>query len=148
MTVVHWKPLNTIAGLQDEMNRLFTSYFSGTPETVDKETYQWNPPVDIYEDEGSIQVICEVPGVNKDDVNISIQDNVLTLSGEKKRMDMDEQGSFYRVERLYGTFQRSFSLPSSVDQEKVRATYNNGILTILLPKVEEAKPREVSIAVK
>jgi len=148
MTVVHWKPFNNMLSLQEEVNRLFNTYFSGAPESTETGEYHWNPAVDIFEDENSIKVMCEVPGVEKEDVKISIQDNVLTVSGEKKRDFEGENGSFYRVERLCGKFQRSFSLPSSVDQENVKATYKNGILTINLPKEEEAKPKEVSIAIK
>jgi len=148
MTVVQWNPFNDMLSIQEEMNKLFNTYFSRVSESPDSENLSWIPAVDIFEDGESVKVICEVPGIKKDEVKISIQENVLTISGEKKRYPEDKEGSYHKVERRCGTFQRSFSLPSSVDQEKVKATYKDGVLTINLPKTEEEKPKEVSIAVK
>lgn len=145
MTIVRWSPMRDILNIQEEMNRIFNNF---ARPSEGQRGVLWSPQVDIYESDDGITVELEIPGMSKDDVNIRIQDNVLTLKGEKKQ-DEDTKGkNFHRVERSYGTFERSFSLPSSIQTDRVRATTKDGVLTITLPKAEEAKPREIAIAVK
>ncbi|MCK5379986.1 MAG: Hsp20/alpha crystallin family protein, partial [Candidatus Latescibacteria bacterium] len=108
----------------------------------------WVPKVDISETNGDLVVAADLPGLNRDDVSIRIEDNVLTLKGEKKKEEEREGTNFYRVERCGGNFTRSFALPNTVDANKVKATFKDGVLTVTLPKTEEAKGKEIPIAVE
>jgi HSP20 family protein len=108
----------------------------------------WTPAVDVAEHEDAYQVKVELPGVSKDDVKITMQDNILTIRGEKKQEKESKNSNYHRVERSYGSFQRSFTLPTSVKHDKIEASYNDGILTIALPKAEEAKPKQIEVKVK
>ncbi len=148
MTLVRWSPVRDMVGIQDEMNRLFNALFEKSPERRESGVTAWSPLVDISEMEDEILVTVEVPGMKKEDINITIQDNVLTLKGEKKQVEEDKNKNFHRVERIYGTFERSFSLPSTVQTDRVKAVYKDGVLNITLPKSEEAKPKEIAISVK
>ena len=108
----------------------------------------WSPAIDVAETKDDIIVTAEVPGLNKDDINISIQENILTLRGEKKQSKEQKDENLHRVERIYGSFQRSFTLPTLVDSTKVNASYKDGVLRIVLPKKEEVKPKEISISIE
>ena len=145
MTIVRWAPFRDMLNIQDEMNRLFNAYFAQSPEKG--EGMVWHPFVDISESDDAIMVTAEVPGMKKEDIKVSIQDNILTLSGEKKQEKEDKGKNYHRIERAFGVFERSFSLPVSVQSDKVKAVYKEGILTITLPKSEEAKPKEISVSV-
>lgn len=145
MTIVRWKPFRDMLNIQDEMNRLFNAYFAQSPEKG--EDMVWHPFVDISESDDGITVTAEVPGMKKEDIKVSIQDNVLTLSGEKKQEKEDKDRNYHRIEGAFGVFERSFSLPVAVRPDKVKAAYKDGILTITLPKSEEAKPKEISVSV-
>lgn len=105
----------------------------------------WQPPVDIVETEHAYEVRAELPGIAKEDVQLSLENNILTLSGERKFEKDVEKGNFHRIERAYGTFNRSFTLPARVSTERVEAKYDNGLLTVVIPKAEEAKPRRIEI---
>lgn len=109
-------------------------------------TRPWQPPVDIVETEQAYEVRAELPGVQKDDVQLSVENNVLTLTGERKLEKDVNKENYHRIERLYGTFSRSFTLPSKVDAERVEAKYENGLLTVVIPKAAEARPRKIEIA--
>ena len=106
----------------------------------------WAPNVDIVESEDSYQIHAELPGITEEEVNVSLNNNVLTLSGEKKQEIKDEKDNFVRVERTYGKFERSFSLPSNIVADKVDASYKDGVLTVTIPKAEEAKSRQIKIS--
>jgi HSP20 family protein len=147
MTLVRWAPFRDLLNIQDEMNRMFNNAFARFPEKGEGSAMLWAPLVDIVETDDEITVVAEIPGMKKEDVKISIQDDVLTLKGEKKQEKESNQKNFQRVERSYGVFERSFSLPSSIQSDKVKASYKDGLLTIHLPKAEEAKPKEISISV-
>ena len=147
MTLVRWSPFRDVLNIQDEMNRLFNTFFARTPERRDAGTFSWSPLVDILETDGEIKVVAEVPGMKREDIKISVQDNVLTLKGEKKLEKEEKEKNFHRVERAHGAFERSFSLPASVQTDKVKASYKDGVLTIALPKSEETKPKEIAISV-
>jgi HSP20 family protein len=108
----------------------------------------WFPAVDVYEDKDSLLVKAELPGLKKDDIDISLQEGYLVLSGERKQEQKHEDANVYRSERWEGRFHRSISLPCRVDAEKIKATYNEGVLTVTLPKAEDAKPKQIPISVK
>jgi HSP20 family protein len=127
--------------VRDELNRLF----NGIAFDNDEGDRFWAPSVDITEEDDKLVITAEIPGVDKKDVRINLHDNVLTIEGEKNRTVEENQDKFYRCERSYGKFSRSFTLPSKVNAEKIEAAYKDGILTVTLPKVEEAKPHQVLI---
>ena len=148
MTIVRWDPIREFTAIQDRMNRIFgDSYRSADEDVMRRGT--WVPPVDIY-DTGTQELIikAELPDMTKDDIEITVENGRLTLKGEKK-MDADIKDEYYRrIERSYGTFTRSFSLPPTVDAAKVSADYKNGVLTIKLPVREEAKPKQIQVQVQ
>jgi HSP20 family protein len=137
-----WSPINRLASLQDELNRLFdfsvpsrdSGLFSG-----------WSPALDLYDDKENLVVKVELPGMKKEEIEISIHDGVLSVSGERKHETEKTEGQSFRSERYFGKFQRSVSLPTAVDSDKVKAAYKDGVLTVTLPKHEEAKPRQIQV---
>jgi len=143
MTVVRWRPLREMNSLQREMNRMFDSFFQDADESAS--TSAWYPSVDIKETSESVDVYAELPGLTKEDIKLSIRDNVLYLSGEKRREEDEQDANFHRVERVYGTFSRSFALPAKIKVDKVQAVFKDGILHLELPKAEEEKPRQIEI---
>ena len=147
MTVVtRWGPFREFSTLQDRMNRLFRdSYGDGREEALTTSTFA--PPVDVYEDEHNITLKIEVPGIDDKDVDVRIENNTLTVHGERKFEKEEKEENFRRVERQYGSFTRSFTLPNSVDPEKVQASYEKGILKIQLAKKAEAKPKQIKVNV-
>ena len=149
MTLIRWSPVRGMLGIQDDMNRLFNAFLSSVTEKTEKGALMWNPLVDIAETDDEIVVTAEFPGMNKSDINITMQDNVLTLKGEKKQSGIEnKEKNYHRLERSYGSFERSFSLPVTIKQDKIKAAFMDGILTIRLPKSAEAKPKEVPITVE
>ena len=148
--VTAWHPVSDLASefmnMQREIDRMFDRFSGGTLD--DGITSTWLPAVDIIENENDYLVKVELPGVDKNGVKITINDDVLTIRGEKKQEREKKDDNYHRVERSYGSFQRSFTLPSSVQSEKIEASYDNGILTVMLPKAEEAKPKEIEVKVK
>jgi len=147
MTLVRWSPFRDLVGYQEEMNRLFNDFISRSTDRPEEGTILWNPVVDIAETENDITVTAEFPGMTRGDIKISLQDNVLSFKGEKKQEKEDTKTNYHRIERAFGAFQRSFVLPTTVDAGRVNATMKDGVLTITLPKAEEAKPKEIAIAV-
>ena len=142
--VSNWTPFDRLTTLRDEMNRLFdfswpsrdTGLFSG-----------WSPPLDVYDDKENFVVTCELPGMKKEQIDISLHDGMLTISGERKHEHENAEGEAFRSERYFGRFQRSVTLPALVDASKVKASYKDGVLTIELPKAEEAKPKHIDVSV-
>lgn len=145
MNVIKYDPFRELRSLQDEMNRLFMSNYSRGSEQEGFTSGAWNPHVDIFENKDQIVLEAELPGLKPEDVNISIENNVLTLHGERKFEKKDENDNFHRVERSYGSFTRSFTLPPTVSSENANAEFENGILRLTLAKREEAKPRRIEI---
>jgi HSP20 family protein len=147
MTVVtRWDPFREFSTLQDRMTRLFRdSYGDGREEALTTSTFA--PPVDVYEDEHNITLKIEVPGIDEKDVDVRIENNTLTVHGERKFEKEEKEENFRRVERQYGSFTRSFTLPSTVDPEKVQASYEKGILKIQLAKKAESKPKQIKVNV-
>jgi HSP20 family protein len=151
MAIVRWQPISDLAGIQDRMNRIFDEAFRGTnrPSSEDDWVFggNWAPAVDIYEHDGNIVLKAELPGVDPKDVDVRVENNVLTLRGERKLESEVKREDYHRVERAYGKFTRSFTLPSVVDTEKIKADYKDGVLQVSLPQRDEAKPKQISIAV-
>lgn len=129
--------------MQQEMNRYFDEFF-GERQTEMMEG-SWLPAVDVSETDTELKVRAELPGLTQDDIELNLQDNVLTLKGEKKQEEKIEKENYHRIERSYGSFCRSFTLPAGVKSEDIMATFKEGILEISLPKVEEAKPKKIAI---
>jgi HSP20 family protein len=139
--------MRNLLSFQDDMNRLFEQFFrGGTGEEAGWGVRTWAPPVDIYETDDALILKAELPGVSKDDVSVEIHQNTLILRGHRKHEAEVKEDRYHRVERAYGPFQRSFVLPTLVDQEHVQATYKDGVLELRLPKSEAAKPKRIAIA--
>ena len=134
------------------LNRAFEDAFQGWPlwsrEDTGSVASAWLPPVDVFEQKDALRIVAELPGVKADDVRISLENNVLTLQGEKRREGVQEDDKAYRFERAYGMFERSFTLPATIDANKIVAKYDAGLLTVLLPKVEAAKPRQITVTIQ
>jgi HSP20 family protein len=146
MALARWTPRGNLQSFQDEMNRMFDQFFrGGTGEEAGWGVRTWTPPVDLYETDDALILKAELPGVSKDDVSIEIHQNTLVLRGERKHEAEVKEDRYHRVERAYGSFQRSFMLPTLVDQEHVHASYHDGVLELRLPKSEAAKPKRVAI---
>ena len=147
ITALSRRPAAEGAELAQRMfNRLFDQAGPGWPFGEDATlNSSWVPACDVFEDKEGIKIVAELPGVTPEDVKLSLENNVLTIRGEKKPVTGDTTERVHRYERSYGAFERSFSLPSTVDPEKVEAEYTNGLLFITLPKVERAKPREIQV---
>lgn len=152
--VVNRDPFNELRSFQGEFNRAFNTAFPGFFNTLGANfeegllTGKWTPNVDIYEDPQAIKLEADLPGVKAEDFKLSIENYKLTLSGERK-FDKEEKGeNWHRVERSYGSFTRTFTLPSTVNVEEVKAEFKDGVLSITLPKREEVKPRQIQVAIK
>jgi len=142
-----WNPSQQNLTPRDPFFRLFDTFFNqDLAGNEDVSNRAWMPPVDIQETEEGYRLAAELPGMTKDDINITLENNVLRLSGERKLEKDVKKESFHRIERAYGNFQRSFSLPHQVNSEKVEAAFKDGVLTILVPKAEQARPRKIAIA--
>jgi HSP20 family protein len=142
--ITRWDPFRDLAALQNRMNRLFEEQYGGGREEQ-LTTGAFVPPVDIYEDEHGIQLKLEVPGIDEKDLDIKVENNVLTVSGERKLEKEEKEENFHRVERRYGSFSRSFTLPNTVDTENIQADYENGVLKLRLAKRAEAKPKQIKV---
>ena len=145
MNMITYDPFRELRALQDEVNRVFSGSFNRGGSESGMMRGAWNPSVDIFENKDQIVLEAELPGLKPEDVNISIENNVLTIHGERKFEKKDEGDNFHRVERSYGSFTRSFTLPPTVSSENVEAVFDNGILRLALAKREEAKPRRIEI---
>jgi HSP20 family protein len=146
MAIVKWDPLRELRLMQDQMTRLLDSSrnFGGEP----LEEGLWQPPVDIYEDDREVVVKMEVPEVDQKDIQVQIEDNILIIHGERKLEREEKKHNYHRIECFYGNFRRTFALPASVDQDKVVAHCDKGMLKIVLPKRAESKPRQIDVEIK
>ncbi len=148
MTIVRWEPLRELSTLQSEMNRLFSTMFDETPANGNGNgTRRWIPSMDLVESTDDYVLRADLPGVGQDDVQIEVENDVLTISGERKAEHHDSTDGFVRLERSFGTFSRSLTLPKGVDAEAVTAAFADGVLELRIPKPEQAKPRRINIAV-
>ena len=144
MTVLtRWNPYRDLNSLQHRMNRLFDAQFGGREESLTAGAFV--PPVDVYEDEHSVQLKLEVAGVAEKDLDIKVENNTLPVSGERKFEKEEKEENFHRVERRYGSFTRSFTLPTTVNTEDIKADYEQGVLKIRLAKRQEAKPKQIKV---
>jgi HSP20 family protein len=147
MAIVRWEPLRELSSLQNEMNRLFNTAFD-TPTPGNGGTVRrWVPAMDLVETADDFVLRADLPGMSQDDVKIELEDNVLTVSGERKSEHETKGEGYHRVERAFGSFSRSLTLPKGVDADAVKASFDNGVLEIHVPKPEERKPRRIEIAV-
>src|SRR5208283_1852682 len=143
--LTRWDPFRELYSLQNRMNRLFEEKYSGQEDSLTAGAFV--PPVDIYEDEHSIQLKLEVPGIDEKDLDIKVENNTLTVSGERKVEKEEKEENFRRVERRFGSFSRSFTLPSTVNTDDINAGYDHGVLNIRLAKRAEAKPKQIKVTV-
>lgn len=146
MEMIKWEPFRDMWSTQRRMNRLFCDHLR-EPESTELSMGSWIPAVDIFEDEGEVVLKAELPEIDRKDVKISIEGNTLTLSGSRNLDKETERDKYRRVERSYGSFSRAFSLPTTLDQEQVKADYKDGILRITLPKKPEHKPKQITVNV-
>jgi len=145
MVVTRWEPLKDLMALQERMNKLFDETFSRGAQDVD--VGAWSPPVDIMEQGDAIIIKMEIAEVDQKTIDLKVEGNALTIKGERQLEEGTKREDYLRLERPYGQFSRSFSLPTTVDQEKVKASHNDGILRVLLPKKEETKPKQIKVEV-
>ena len=148
MSMKKWDPFRDMMSIQERMNQLFDDTF--VPRRQGAEEFSkgsWSPPVDIYETSSNVVLKAEIPGMRQEDIEIKIEDDALVLKGVRKLEKVTENETYHRIERSYGTFVRTFTLPNSVDQDKVTATYDSGIFKIVMPKKREEKPKSIKVEV-
>jgi HSP20 family protein len=146
MAITRWDPFREVVALQNRMNSLFRDLNTGEGETP-MTTASFVPAVDIYEDDKKVMLKLEVPGIEQRDLDVSVENNTLTVKGERKFEQEEKEENFHRIERRYGSFFRAFTLPSTVDTENVQASYNAGVLKLELKKKPEAQPKQIKISV-
>ena len=147
MALARWSPQRDLVSVRDEMNRVLNEVFGRSAN--DESAWfsgAWAPPVDIYETDDALVMKAELPGFSKDDISIELKESTLVIKGERKREDEVKEGNYHRMERVYGAFQRSFLLPTTVDQNKVNASYKDGILELRLGKVQAAQPKRIAVS--
>ena len=145
MSIIKYDPFRELRSLQDDMNRLFMTNFSRGSDEEGLMSGAWSPSVDIFENKDNLVLEAELPGMNREDIELSIENNVITLRGARKFEKKDEGDNYHRVERSYGSFTRSFTLPQTVTAEGATADFKNGVLRVSLPKREETKARKIDI---
>lgn len=150
MAIMRWDPFDALMGAQEDLNRMFRrSWLRGTnAEGSIVEGGSWAPAVDIYETDGSLVVEAELPGIEPGEISVSLDDGILTLKGERKLGKEVKEENYHRVERAYGVFQRSIRVPPEVDPDKVKAAYDNGVLTVTIEKEPPRQPRSIDVEVE
>jgi len=148
MTVLtRWEPFREFSTLQDRINRVLRESYTGGDRDEALSTSSFAPAVDVYEDEHQVTLKIEVPGIDEKDIDVRVENNSLTVHGERKIENEEKEENYRRVERQYGSFTRTFTLPQTVDTDNVSATYDKGVLKISLPKKAEAKPKQIKVNV-
>lgn len=146
MQLIKWNPTRDLFSLRHHMNGLFDDFFYPTRKTNgDEGLRDWNPAVDIYEEADNIVVKAELPGVDKEGINVDVKDRVLTIKGERTMDNEVNEDKYYRREHTYGSFERAFTLPLDVDPEVIKAEYKDGVLKVMVPKPEERKPKQITV---
>ena len=146
MAIVKWDPFRDVVALQDRINRIFNDSFGRSRDLDDEVSlYDWRPPVDIYETNDGIVLKVELPGVNKDDVSVEVKENVLTLKGERLLDPEIQDEHYYRKERSFGKFNRSFSLQEPIKPDLIKAGFKDGVLTVEVPRPEEERPKQITV---
>jgi HSP20 family protein len=148
MAIVRWNPVRDVLGLQNEMNFLFGDFFGVDKKGDETNFIRWAPRVDIVEVNGTYELTADLPGLKKDDIKIEIHDNLLTLRGEKNLEEEKKDKNYRLCERYFGEFARTFTLPENVNKDGIEAAFKDGVLTIAIPKVEKAKPKQIEVKVK
>jgi HSP20 family protein len=147
MALARWTPMGNLQSFRNEMDRMFNQFFQGgTGEEAGWGVHTWTLPVDIYETDEALILKAELPGVSKDDISIEIQQNTLLLRGQRRPEAEVREDQYHRAERTYGAFQRSFMLPTTIDEEQVQASYKDGVLELRLPKAQAARPKRIGIS--
>jgi len=141
MAIIRWDPFREMTQVQNQFNRLVDQMWGGRQES-------WLPAVDVFDNKDAVVLKAELPGMNPDDIQIEVEDNVLTLKGERKFEETLDEERYYRDERRYGSFQRSLALPQGVKADEIQANYDDGILTVTVPKAEEEKPKKIEVKAK
>ena len=144
MAITRWDPFREVVALQNRMNSLFREFHEGDSPLT---TASFVPAVDIYEDNSKVVLKLEVPGIEEKDLDVRVENNTLTVKGERKFEKEEKEENFHRIERRYGSFYRAFTLPSTVDHEHINANYNNGVLKLELSKKPEAQPKQIKVNV-
>jgi HSP20 family protein len=147
MALVHWEPVREISSIQNEVNRLFNTFFDTPANVSGAGARRWIPAMDLTERDDEFVLRADLPGLDEGDVQLELDDNVLTVSGERRAEHEDEKEGYHRVERAYGSFSRSLTLPEGIDPDAVAADFDRGVLTVRIPKPEQRKPRRVAINV-
>ena len=147
MAIVRWEPLREFTTLQNEMNRLFGSVFDAPAPGNGSTLRRWMPAMDLLETDSHFVLRADLPGMSEEDVNIEVEERVLTVSGERKAEHTERKDTYQRIERAFGSFSRSLTLPDGVDPEAVSASFDRGVLEVQIPKPEQRKPRKISIGV-
>jgi HSP20 family protein len=148
MALVRWEPVRELNSLQNEMNRLFSTFFdTPTPGNGGTSARRWIPAMDLVETQDSYVLTADLPGLSQENINLEFEGDVLTLSGERKSAQEDRKEGYYRIERATGSFSRSLTLPEGVDPEAVTAKFDRGVLEVRIPKPEQRKPQTVAIQV-
>ena len=145
MAIVRWEPFRELAALQNEMGRWMTQMAGATPGNGNGHSSTWLPAVDVWETEGELVLSFDLPGIPEEKVTVELDDNILTVSGERERTQENSGDRFYRFERRFGQFSRSVTLPAGVNEESIKADYRDGVLEIRVPKPEEPKPKKIQI---
>src|SRR5438067_12005701 len=146
MALIRWEPVRELNTIQSEMNRLFNTFFEGGPANGTTTQRRWLPAMDLVETQDEFVLRADLPGLDESDVNIELEDNVLTISGHRKAEHEERKEGYYRVERASGAFQRSLTLPEGVDPDGIKAGFDKGVLEVRIPKPEQRKPRKVTIS--
>lgn len=146
MALLRWRPMRDLVDIQDEINCMCEGIIG--PTEGEKGISRLFPPADVIENKDSFIIRAELPGLKKEDIKVTLQNNVFTINGEKRKEQEEKNQTYHKVERSYGTFHRSFELAVQVNPNEIKAEFKDGILTVELPKIEEAKPKEISISVK
>ncbi len=147
MSIIRWEPLRELSSLQSEMNRLFNTVVDNPGATAGAPLRRWIPAMDLVEGTNEFVLRADLPGMKQEDVSIEFEDNVLTVSGERKSQHEERGEGFHRVERAFGSFSRTLTLPKGIDPEGISAGFEDGVLEVRIPKPEERKPRRISIGV-
>ncbi|NUO82863.1 Hsp20/alpha crystallin family protein [candidate division KSB1 bacterium] len=147
MSLVRWSPARELLNIRSDFDRVFNRFFDHDALETSYRSGAWEPAVDISETADEYQIHADLPGLTKDEVKINYEDGVISIRGEKKQEKEDKQKNYHRLERSYGMFERSFRLPNRVEIGKIEAKFKDGVLTLRLPKSEEAKPKEIPIRI-
>ena len=146
MALIRWEPVRELNTIQSEMNRLFNSFFESPTASNGASARRWIPAMDLVETDEDFVLRADLPGLTESDVNIELEDNILTVSGERRAQQEERKDGYYRVERASGSFSRSLTLPEGVDPDKIHANFEHGVLEVRIPKPEQRKPRKVTIS--